>query len=70
MQRFFDKKGVRILDGDIIYNPMDKNQRQKVEKIQGELWFGAENTTLNDEYNDWCKMTDVYGFDKFWEVVQ
>ena len=70
MQRFFDKKGIRILDGDVIYNPMDKNPRQKVEKIQGELWFGAENTTLNDKDNEWCKMTDVYGFDKFWEVVQ
>jgi len=70
MQRFFDKKGIRILDGDIIYNPMDENPRQKVENIQGKLWFGAENTTLNDEDNDWCKMTNAYGFDKFWKVVQ
>ena len=70
MQRFFDKKGIRILDGDTIYNPFDKNPRQKVEKIQGELWFGAEGTTLSTEDNDWCVMKDVYGFDKFWEVVQ
>ncbi|MCP4337066.1 MAG: hypothetical protein GY679_04450 [Mycoplasma sp.] len=66
---FLDKHGLTIKDGDIIQNLYNEPPRQQVEIIQGELWFGAEGTTLNAPDNDWVKLGEEHGTDKYWEVV-
>ncbi len=69
MPRFFDVNGGEIKSGMVIKNDFDRNPYQRVAEIEGELWFGAVGTSINDDENDWCKMTDKYGFEKFWEIV-
>ena len=68
MKKFFDKNGVQILPGDIIRNER-LNITRKVDNIQGELWFGDVNTTLNDNGNNWKRMTDRFEFATQWEIV-
>ncbi len=68
MTKFFDKNGVQILPGDIIRNDLLSVTR-KVDNIQGELWFGDVNTTLNDKGNNWKRMKDRFNFAKHWEIV-
>lgn len=68
MKKFFDKNGVQILPGDIIRNER-LNITRKVDNIQGELWFGDVNTTLNDKGNKWKRMTDRFEFATQWEIV-
>ena len=68
MTKFFDKNGVQILPGDIIHNER-LNITRKVDNIQGELWFGDVNTTLNDNGNNWKRMTDRFEFATQWEIV-
>lgn len=68
MKKFFDKNGVQILPGDIIRNER-LNITRKVDNIQGELWFGYVNTTLNDNGNNWKRMTDRFEFATQWEIV-
>lgn len=67
--KFFDINGVEIKSGMVIKNNFDRNPYQKVSEIEGVLWFGAVGTSINDDENDWCKMTSRYGFEKFWEVI-
>lgn len=69
MPRFFDVKGSEITDGCVIWNPADRNPEQSVELIEGELWFGAKGTTINDNNNDWCKLEKRYATEKFWLIV-
>lgn len=66
---FHDRNGVEIKSGMVIKNDFDKNPFQRIEKINGELWFGAVGTTIGDDENDWCKMENIYGFEKFWVVT-
>ena len=68
MKKFFDKNGVQILPSDIIRNER-LNITRKVDNIQGELWFGDVNTTLNDKDNNWKRMTDRFEFATQWEIV-
>ena len=68
MKKFFDKNGVQILPGDIIRNER-LNITRKVDNIQGELWFGDVNTTLNDKGNKWKRMADRFNFATQWEIV-
>jgi hypothetical protein len=70
MKKFRDKHGCIISSGDTICNPFDANPFQKVELIQGEFWFGSKGTTIYTPNNNWCKMHDRYGFDKFWEIIK
>ena len=69
MRKFYDKNGQGILDGDCIKNINDKYPIQKVEKIQGVLWFGAFGSYIGDLNSDWCEMNNKYQFDVFWEIV-
>ena len=66
---YLDKHGQTITDGCILYNPYNNPPRQKVEIIQGKLWFGAEGTTLNTPDNDWEQIEDAHGTNEFWEIV-
>lgn len=68
MKKFFDKNGVQIMVSDIIHNER-LNITRKVDNIQGELWFGDVNTTLNDNGNNWKRMTDRFEFATQWEIV-
>lgn len=69
MTRFFDVKGREITDGCVIWNPADKFPEQQVKMIDGELWFGAKNTSELSQNNDWCKLDKRYETEKFWLIV-
>ena len=59
---------MQIMVSDIIHNER-LNITRKVDNIQGELWFGDVNTTLNDNGNNWKRMTDRFEFATQWEIV-
>lgn len=69
LTRYFDLNGREITDGCVLYNPADRDPYQDVKLINGELWFGKHGTSPTDENNDWCKIDERYGTEKFWLIV-
>ena len=51
LSRFFDINGIEIKSGMVIKNNFDRNPLQRVEEIEGCLWFGAIGTSINDKEN-------------------
>lgn len=57
---YYDKNGVEITDGCLIYNEWDRDKYHKIVKNEnGELCFAIDMTPLDKRY----------ATDRFWEVV-